>query len=130
MTVSGFSQIGYPKEVVWQGDTVVAITRSQMDFINSIKIAGDEYRTKYRYVKSMLDSCVKAIPIIQDEIGTFRQQVVLLNGAVSIRDKTITDMKTSLDYDTRYIKKLKREKAFIGTGATAVILFMGYLLVK
>jgi chromosome segregation ATPase len=113
------------------GETIIEITVMQMDQANNMKLSLNECRDKNRILSGVLDSCRKAIPIIQEQVKTFRDEIEVKDEALFDRDKVISDAQGIIKLKDKQIRKLKREKTFIGvTGVTIVGIIAGLYIVK
>jgi hypothetical protein len=102
-----------------------------MDYLNSTIITMWELKHKNQVLLKAIDSCKKAIPIIQSELQTWRTEVGIKDESIFERDALILDLKSVVNYDKKYIKKLKRQKTVIGIGATVIIgVLTGFLIAK
>ena len=127
MTVSSYSQNTYPKKIVWNNDTIVAITPNQLTQIN-IKFEG------YKYCNTELENSIKYIGEI--ERLSLQKDSVIADYKVTYRSLTMAY--DNLDWLTTRIEKdnininnqnvkLKRNlKIFTGVsfvaGATLILL--------
>lgn len=83
MTVSSYSQNTYPKKIVWNNDTIVAITPDQLAQIN-IKFEG------YKYCNTELENSIKYIGEIEK---------LLLQKDSVIADYKVTYRSLTMSYD-------------------------------
>lgn len=130
--VFSFSQIGLPRKIVLPtGETVIEITVQQMDRANNVKITLDELKAKNTFLSSVVDSCRKAIPIIQSELKTFRDEISVKDAAIYERDAAILDVRSVMKFKDKRISQLQRHKAFIGvSGVVLVSLLTGLYITK
>ena len=102
-----------------------------MDFLNHTVITLREFKDKNKVLSNVLDSCKKAIPIIQSQLQTWRSEVILKDEAMFERDALILDLRSIVELDKKYIKKLKRQKTAIGIAGTVIIgVLTGFLITK
>ena len=106
-----FSQNGYPKQVVINKDTVVAINMQQVKSLNLLKVDFDECSD----IKNALILKIKEDSIL---ISKGHEYESLLNSRLNAQDKVITNdniIYKSLQIDLEKSQKLyKREKVKVG----------------
>lgn len=122
MSTSCFSQIGYPKKIVLNGDTVIAVTVPQMKKINLTRVQLDEARLLLKNTKEQL--------VIRD---TFRQRdtayIFMLEERRKTQDSLIARQvivnriseKNYNDINAKYQKS--RKKNWIFGGSAGIFLF-------
>lgn len=100
-----------------------------MDYLNMVKIGYEEIKDKNRLFRVSLDSCIKATLLLKDEVRGYKSEVAIKDSLITLQGATIIDMKISLTGKDKYIKNLRLQKAIIGTTASAIIVFLSYLLI-
>lgn len=102
-----------------------------MDQHNDMTLSLKELKAKNKVLSGAVDSCRKAIPIIQDQVKTFRDEIAVKDEAIFDRDRVISDAQLVMKLDAKKIRKLQREKTFIGlAGVTLVGIITGLYIVK
>lgn len=102
-----------------------------MDVANNIKLSLNEQREKNKVILTVLDSCRKAIPIIQNQVKTFKDEIEVKDEALFDRDRVISDAQVAMKLKDKQIRKLRRQKTFMGIGGTTLVgIIAGLYIVK
>lgn len=125
MTTSSFSQSSYPKRILWENDTVLAITKKQMVVINrslNDYIHLEEAYTNLQVDASLSDSlCAywKAVATKEDSVARFNEKKFLASRDLSVRLS-----------EELYKEKVRSRKTAIGVGVGGSVLgfILGFLL--
>ena len=89
MSVSTFSQNGYPKRIVLGSDTVIAITLQQMDKINDYKIVADGLTEENESLRDVIVDRDNAL-FQSDSIRTeLKGQMLHYKSLVDVKDDEI-----------------------------------------
>lgn len=113
------SQTGYPKLIVWQGDTLIAITRSQQKAINLVKVERD-------YYSEFSDSLVSVLNQSEIVILESKELIDHLEQSLNNKDLLNTEYKKSVkELKEKLIDqglKLQRQKSLLLiTGSVSVL---------
>jgi len=84
MTGLSFSQSGYPKKIVLQTDTVIAITVKQMDRVNEIYLQNKECQESKTTMSNELNYCEQQIESIMTETVILESQKEGLRGQIEV----------------------------------------------
>lgn len=124
---SGFCQNIYPRKIVFEGDTLVAITGEQLVKIN-LAIAGER---RYRAENDVLTQRVQ----VADSLSRHWQQITVLQDSIITATNKKVALAEQLNKDFGDLLKLQRKKNLkttIGVGVGGILLGVtaGLLLVK
>ena len=123
----GFCQTTYPKKVVFEGDTLVAVTSEQLVKIN-LAIAGERaYRSENEILRQEVH--------VADSISQHWQKVAVLQDSIIVatREKVVAAEQLNEDFgDLLKQEKRKNLRTTIGVGVGGILLgvITGLLLVK
>lgn len=95
MTSLSFSQNGYPKWIVYQSDTLVAITEQHLDNINIVKVERDACYDAMWETNMFIDSLEVTIDGYENVIRLQQQLVTQQDSLIADMDKEIKDSKES-----------------------------------
>lgn len=87
VSANAFSQNGYPKASLINGDTVVLITVPQMDFLNELSI-------KYQNASQQLQNCEETEVLMQSNIA---YQDSIISAQERVQSLMLAQAKNSLD---------------------------------
>ena len=124
ITISGFSQTSYPAKILFQNDTVVAITNTQLVKVN--RALNDYIHLKEAYRLTQMDLAVS-----DSMLNYYKESVLSQQGIINLQEQKF-DTKTAF-----YGESLKREKKKsrmksigVGVGGTLLGIVLGVLLSK
>lgn len=128
MSKLAISQTGYPKKIVYNKDTVIAVTLGQMQRINKEHITLLQYKELSDSLGSYLDTCRQSFSIYKDNDSVLKAQITLQEQAIVDRDKVIVSFEYTDKEYRKEITRLKRQKllTIVGSG---IILLLGYILI-
>lgn len=120
MTNCVFSQTGYPKLILYQGDTVVAITKRQLRTVNMMKVEHDRF-------KSLIDN-LKSQTVLRDTI--IQQKGQMLEELLGQKDNYVhiisnntdlaKDLQTQIDQLQSDNKKLKIKNTLLSLASVGL----------
>lgn len=107
------SQQSYPRKIVVGKDTVIALTREQMQVANNLYLHLDECKEVCQQTSDALDSCKVALSLYDSTDKNLKSQNAILYSAIEERD-TVISRATVLDRQNRdVIKKLKNQNILL-----------------
>ena len=109
MTSYCFSQNGYPKWIVYDEDTIIAITETQLDKVNIVKIERDACYDAMWESSTVIDS-------LEYSICEYKNVVQLQRNISHQKDSLISEMNTEIKNN----KKENRIWKFIAGGSIVV----------
>jgi hypothetical protein len=122
ITISSFSQTSYPKKILFQNDTVVAITQAQLIQVN--RSLNDYVHLKEAYALTQMDLAVS-----DSMLNYYKQSVVSQQGIISLQDEKFNKQTTFYEESLRREKKKSRKKSIgVGVGGTLLGIVLGVLL--
>lgn len=131
MSVSGFSQAGYPRLIVLpEGDTVVAITKGQMDALLLTKVAVEEKSDSLREMNLYVEDLKVQVRQRDTSIVELTRQRDIANTRATSSAEMVTKLETSLKKAERKIKWLKLQKGIIGVVAIAEAAVLAFILIS
>ena len=127
ITTSSFCQNTYPKAIVWNEDTIVAITPTQLQQIN---ITITNYETLQQTCQKLTD-----IITVSDSISRSQENIIANHKAIiEKQEKSYQELHSSYQYYIdEAIKKEKRSRLItigVGVGGTLIGTALGVLLSK
>jgi len=99
-------QDGYPKKVVINGDTVIAITIAQMTIINGIHISLEECREHRDSLLTTVDSCRLLSNLCDSTTTRLLSIISIQDTAIAEKTSIITAAESSNKKQQKEIKKL------------------------
>lgn len=121
MTKLAICQNGYPKKVIINGDTVIAITVQQMQIMNHIHISLEECRVVDSITTGALDSCYVLTSLQNKIIEEYKDQVVIYQDAVLEKDAVISKAVITDRNQKKEIKQLNRYNNILKGGTIIAI---------
>lgn len=97
-------QTGYPKIVVFENDTVVAITKVQMKKMNNLHLHYEECKETNTLLESTLDSCKAVFAIYDTMLINLKDQRIILQEGAKESKKVISQM---VELDEKKNKKIR-----------------------
>ena len=101
-------QTGYPKIVVFENDTVVAITKVQMKKMNNLHLHYQECKETNTLLESTLDSCKAVFAIYDTMLINLKDQRNILQEGAKESKKVISQM---VELDEKKNKKIQNLSA-------------------
>lgn len=125
--ISSFSQTSYPKKILWEGDTVVAITVPQLVRIN-------RSLNNYVYLKK-INRNLQTDLALSDSLRLYWKQVAAKSDTLSTMEKrkfgNISKLNEILKSDIeKEKKKNKKKRVGVGVGCTLAGILLGALLAR
>lgn len=117
-----FSQVGYPKIIVLESDTVVAISRAQVKNLNLLHV-------KYDFASIQLDSLEKVANDCQELIlinKGLQKSIVTKDSLVLSKDSTYTAIINVKDQNIEKLQRKIKKRTVIGSvvGGLLIILIV------
>jgi len=117
-----FSQVGYPKIIVLESDTVVAISRAQVKNLNLLHV-------KYDFASIQLDSLEKVADDCQELIlinKGLQKSIVTKDSLVLSKDSTYTAIINVKDQNIEKLQRKIKKRTVIGSvvGGLLIILIV------
>lgn len=124
ITISGSSQISYPAKILFQNDTVIALTKPQLIKVN--RALNDYLHLKETYRLTQMDLAVS-----DSMLNYYRQSVISQQGIITLQEQKF-DAQTTFFEEALQREKQKRRNISIGVGVggTLLGLILGVLLSK
>jgi len=123
MSSSLYSQTGYPKRIVYKNDTVIAITRYQMEKINVIHQSLISTVYENDSLISAVDTCAAGFHYA-DSIISIQHSIIHADGIYITQQSSVIDTLQHVIADQRKtIKHLKvhRTLSTIGEGVLGIV---------
>ena len=92
MSKLAICQIGYPKILVLENDTVIAITKMQMKKINNLYLHNNECKETNQLLISTIDSCKTTFTIYDTIVFNLKDQIQIYKQGATESNKVITEM--------------------------------------
>lgn len=121
MSKLAICQTGYPKIVVFENDTVVALTRAQMKKINNLHLHYDECKETKALLEGTLDSCKVIFAIYDSMLINLKDQRNTLEEGAKESKKVITEMVKMDEKKNRKIKKLTTQNKLLKVGGVILL---------
>lgn len=117
-----FSQVGYPRILVLEGDTVIAITKQQQRNLNVLYLKHEYAQIQVDSLEKVAENCQDLIVINKKLQTTLRIKDSLINNKDSIYTQIINTKEENI---TKLEKKIKKRTA-IGSviGGLLVVLII------
>jgi len=127
MVIAQFSlaQSGYPKRILFDGDTVIAFLDRQVNLVNYNKVSYDECtEIKASYSKEV--SLLKKSLLAEKSATEKLQENILLMEDIGVeKDFQITELKNDAEKKDKKIRLLRSTRVPIAIGCLAVGFFVG-----
>lgn len=97
-----------------------------MDALYRFKLVNERNVKSMAAMQRVLDSCNNAIPVIVDQLQSYKSIITIKEAAISFRDKTITDVAGVLNHREKQIVRLKWQKAMyavVGIITTSIMTY-------
>ncbi len=124
ITISGFSQTSYPAKILFQNDTVVAITNAQLVKVN--RALNDYIHLKEAYRLTQMDLAVS-----DSMLNYYKKSVLSQQGIINLQEQKFNTQTTFYEESLKREKKKSRMKSIgVGVGGTLLGIVLGVLLSK
>ena len=124
-----YSQVGYPQQILYKGDTVVAITRHQMMMLNQAHVSWEECVETNDSFFLLLDSCSKAFELLHDQLSNQQQMIAIRDISITNRKALISTQDSLIGDQKKVIKRLKVHKGLLATLDAILVGVIGYLAI-
>lgn len=121
MSKLAICQTGYPKIVVFENDTVVALTRAQMKKINSLHLHYEECKETNVLLEGTLDSCKAIFAVYDSMLFNLKDQRNILEEGAKESKKVITEMVKLDEKKNRKIKHLTAQNKLLKAGGVILL---------
>lgn len=119
------AQSGYPKRILFDGDTVIAFLDRQVNLVNYNKVSYDEcseIKASYSKEVSLLKKSLVAEKLATEKL---QENISLLQDIESEKDFQIQELKNDGEKKDKRIKLLRSCRVPIAVGCLAVGFFVG-----
>jgi len=124
ITISGFSQTSYPAKILFQNDTVVAITNAQLVKVN--RALNDYIHLKEAYRLTQVDLAVS-----DSMLNYYKKSVLSQQGIINLQEQKFNTQTAFYEESLKREKKKSRMKSIgVGVGGTLLGIVLGVLLSK
>ena len=124
ITISGFSQTSYPAKILFQNDTVVAITHSQLVKVN--RALNDYVHLKETYRLTQVDLAVS-----DSMLNYYKKSVLSQQGIINLQEQKFNTQTSFYEESIKREKKKSRMNSIgVGVGGTLLGIVLGVLLSK
>ena len=124
ITISGFSQTSYPAKILFQNDTVVAITNAQLVKVN--RALNDYVHLKEAYRLTQVDLAVS-----DSMLNYYKKSVLSQQGIINLQEQKFNTQTAFYEESLKCEKKKSRMKSIgVGVGGTLLGIVLGVLLSK
>jgi len=124
ITISGFSQTSYPAKILFQNDTVVAITNAQLVKVN--RALNDYVHLKEAYRLTQVDLAVS-----DSMLNYYKKSVLSQQGIINLQEQKFNTQTAFYEESLKREKKKSRMKSIgVGVGGTLLGIVLGVLLSK
>lgn len=121
MSKLAICQTGYPKTVVLENDTVVAITKAQMKKMNNLHFHYQECKETNQLLISTIDSCKVTFAIYDTMVLNLKDQIQIYQQGAA-ESKTIMKEMVALDEKkSKKIKRLTAQNKLLKTGGVILL---------
>jgi hypothetical protein len=117
-----FSQVGYPRIIVLESDTVVAISRAQVKNLNLLHVKYDFAAIQLDSLERVATDCQELILINKD----LQRSIITKDSLVSNKDSVYTEIITVKDNNINKLERKIKKRTVIGSviGGLLVILIV------
>lgn len=124
ITISGFSQTSYPAKILFQNDTVVAITNAQLVKVN--RALNDYIHLKEAYRLTQVNLAVS-----DSMLNYYKKSVLSQQGIINLQEQKFNTQTAFYEESLKREKKKSRMKSIgVGVGGTLLGIVLGVLLSK
>lgn len=124
ITISGFSQTSYPAKILFQNDTVVAITNEQLVKVN--RALNDYIHLKEAYRLTQVDLAVS-----DSMLNYYKKSVLSQQGIINLQEQKFNTQTAFYEESLKRENKKSRMKSIgVGVGGTLLGIVLGVLLSK
>ena len=115
-----FSQVGYPRIIVLESDTVVAISRAQVKNLNLLHVNYDFASIQLDSLERVATDCQKLILINKD----LQRSIITKDSLVSNKDSVYTEIITVKDKKINKLKRKIKKRTVIGSVIGGLLLIL------
>ena len=117
-----FSQVGYPRIIVLESDTVVVISRAQVKNLNLLHVNYDFASIQLDSLEKVATDCQELILINKD----LQRSIITKDSLVSNKDSVYTEIITVKDKNINKLERKIKKRTVIGSviGGLLVILIV------
>lgn len=117
-----FSQVGYPRIIVLETDTVIAISRAQVKNLNLLHVKYDFATVQLDSLEKVADDCQELILINKN----LQKAILSKDSLVNSKDSTYTEIIAVKDGNINKLQKKIKKRTVIGSviGGLLVVLIV------
>jgi len=124
-----YSQAGYPKLIVYNGDTVVAVTRYQVERLNIAHEVWQGSIQQNALLLNAVDSCHTGFLAADSAIYSLQSTIVIDNILIQHQSDIIDTLTSVIKDQKRVIHRLRIRKSLSQVVGTVLAVAVGYLLI-
>ena len=124
-----FCQSGYPKKVIINRDTVVALTPEQVKTINISYLQLQEVKEYNALYKKTIDSYSVLLPVYDNTVQDLKNIIAIQENTISNKDELISVITNSDKKKAREIKILEIQNKILRGGFVITLITIGILLI-
>jgi hypothetical protein len=115
-----FSQVGYPRIIVLESDTVVAISRAQVKNLNLLHVNYDFASIQLDSLERVATDCQELILINKD----LQRSIITKDSLVSNKDSVYTEIITVKDKNINKLERKIKKRTVIGSVIGGLLLIL------
>ena len=115
-----FSQVGYPRIIVLESDTVVVISRAQVKNLNLLHVNYDFASIQLDSLERVATDCQKLILINKD----LQRSIITKDSLVSNKDSVYTEIITVKDKNINKLERKIKKRTVIGSVIGGLLLIL------
>lgn len=130
MSISVYCQSGYPKKILLDKDTVIAITPAQLKTINIEHINYMECSELLMVKNAVVDSMTKIMTLQDFVTSNLQQQISIKDNYISDKNTVIQALYSGTTERDKMIKKVIRQNTYykIGIGISLFIVVISIII--
>jgi hypothetical protein len=115
-----FSQVGYPRIIVLESDTVVVISRAQVKNLNLLHVNYDFASIQLDSLERVATDCQELILINKD----LQRSIITKDSLVSNKDSVYTEIITVKDKNINKLERKIKKRTVIGSVIGGLLLIL------
>ena len=124
-----FCQVGYPKKIVINKDTIIALTIEQVKAINITYLQLQEAREYNALYKKTIDSYSVLLPVYDNTVQDLKNIIAIQENTISNKDELISVITNSDKKKAGEIKRLEIQNKILRGGFVITLITIGILLI-
>ncbi|MGL6127555.1 hypothetical protein [Chryseobacterium artocarpi] len=121
MPILYFSQSGYPKQIVSEGDSLVAITKHQVKLLNLTKVTLDRQLEINKEKDVKIKALEAELKTTEDIVSKQDERRAISEAEIANRQELITEQDKTIQQLNKSLKREKVKKGFLIGAAVVVI---------